>query len=201
LSIAFADEFRHVSLVKLNVVRLSLDGVLLITPRRFEDERGYLAETYSAEEFSFRGVTATFVQENQSFSARAGTVRGLHLQVPPAAQAKLVRVVRGSIFDVAVDLRQGSPAYGRWCGKTLTAAQGEQLFIPRGFAHGFCTLEPETEVLYKIDSYYAPPSEVGVIWNDPDIDISWPVSSTQAILSDKDKKLPPFRQFHSPFVL
>jgi dTDP-4-dehydrorhamnose 3,5-epimerase len=201
LSITLADEGRHILVAKLNVVPLSLDGVLLIIPRQFEDERGYLAETYSAEEFRFTGITATFVQENQSFSTRAGTVRGLHLQVPPAAQAKLVRVVRGSIFDVAVDLRRGSAAYGRWCGATLTAAKGEQLFIPRGFAHGFCTLEPDTEVLYKIDSYYAPPYEVGVIWNDPEIGISWPVSSTQATLSDKDKKLPPFRQFHSPFVL
>ena len=183
----------------LNVVPLSLDGVRLIVPRRFGRE--YLAETYNAEQFGSIKITSVFVQENQCFSARAGTVRGLHLQAPPAAQAKLVRVVKGSIFDVAVDLRQGSGTYGRWCSATLTAAKGEQLFIPHGFAHGFCTLEPETEVLYKIDSYYAPTCEMGVIWNDPDIDIPWPVSSKQAILSDKDKKLSPFRQFQSPFVL
>jgi dTDP-4-dehydrorhamnose 3,5-epimerase len=187
--------------VKLNVFPLSLDGVLLIVTHRFEDRRGYLAEAYNAQEFGLAGITATFVQENQSFSARAGTVRGLHLQIPPAAQAKLVRVVRGSVFDIAVDLRRGSAAYGRWCGTTLTAVKGEQLFIPRGFAHGFCTLEPDTEVVYKVDSYYAPSCEVGVIWNDPDIGIPWPVASTQAILSEKDDKLPSFRQFHSPFVL
>jgi dTDP-4-dehydrorhamnose 3,5-epimerase len=123
------------------------------------------------------------VQDNQSLSARPGTVRGLHFQGPPAPQAKLVRVLRGSILDVAVDLRRGSPTFGRWCGAMLTASGGEQLFLPRGFAHGFCTLEPDTEVAYKMDGYHAPECEAGVLWNDPEIGISWPVDAATAILS------------------
>lgn len=173
-------------------------GVILLKPRRFQDSRGYFSETYNQQSFAKAGVGAAFVQDNQSFSARAGTIRGLHFQLPPAAQAKLVRVLRGSIFDVAVDLRQGSPTYGRWVGETLTAREGEQLYIPRGFAHAFCTLEDETEVAYKVDEFYAPQCDSGLIWNDPDLAIAWPLASA-AVLSDKDMKLGAFRDFVSPF--
>lgn len=181
------------------VTPLELAGVLLVVPRRFGDERGYLVETYRADAFRALGIEADFVQDNQSLSARAGTVRGLHFQTPPAAQAKLVRAIRGAVFDVAVDLRRGSPSFGRWCAATLTAAGGEQLFIPRGFAHGFCTLEPDTEVAYKIDGYYAPDCDAGVLWNDPEIGIAWPVEPAEATLSEKDRKLPRLREIDSPF--
>jgi dTDP-4-dehydrorhamnose 3,5-epimerase len=183
------------------VTPLDLDGVLLIVPKRFDDERGYLVETYSAGAFREFGIVAGFVQDNQSFSARAGTVRGLHFQGPPVPQAKLVRAIRGSLFDVAVDLRRGSSSFGRWCGTTLTAAQGEQLFIPRGFAHGFCSLESDTEIAYKMDEYYTPPCEGGVLWNDPEIGVAWPIDPAEAILSDRDHKLPRFRELDSPFTL
>jgi dTDP-4-dehydrorhamnose 3,5-epimerase len=183
------------------VTPLELDGVLLIVPRRFSDARGFVAETYRADAFRGFGVEAAFVQDTQSFSAAFGTVRGLHFQAPPAAQAKLVRAVRGSVLDVAVDLRRGSPAFGRWCGATLTARHGEQLFIPRGFAHGFCTLEPDTEIAYKIDGFYAPDCEGGVIWNDPEIGIPWPVEPGEAVLSERDRKLPRLCELDSPFTL
>lgn len=183
------------------VTPLALEGVLMIVPKRFGDARGYLMETYRADAFRALGIEADFVQENQSLSARAGTVRGLHFQTPPAPQAKLVRALRGSAFDVAVDLRRGSPSFGRWCGATLTASGGEQLFIPRGFAHGFCTLEPDTEVAYKIDGYYAPECDAGVLWNDPEIGIAWPVEPAEAILSEKDRKLPRLREIDSPFTV
>jgi dTDP-4-dehydrorhamnose 3,5-epimerase len=140
-----------------------------------------------------------FVQDNQSFSLRKGTIRGLHFQLPPAAQAKLVRVLRGSIFDVAVDLRLESPTYGQWVDEEISAQSGEQLFVPRGFAHGFCTLEPNTEVAYKVDSYYAAASESGIIWDDPSLNIRWPVGPNEAILSKKGRKLGTFRDLVSPF--
>jgi dTDP-4-dehydrorhamnose 3,5-epimerase len=180
---------------------LEIERVLLILPKRFGDERGYLMETYRADAFRALGIGAAFVQDNQSLSARSGTVRGLHFQGPPAPQAKLVRVLSGSIFDVAVDLRRGSPTFGRWCGATLTASGGEQLFLPRGFAHGFCTLEPDTEVAYKMDGYHAPECEAGVLWNDPEIGISWPVDAATAILSERDRKLPGLRELDSPFMV
>ena len=188
-------------MTKFLVTPLELDGVLLIVPRRFGDERGYLVETYRADVFRALGIAAEFVQDNQSFSARAGTVRGLHFQGPPVPQAKLVRAVRGSFFDVAVDLRRGSSTYGRWCGATLTAGRGEQILVPRGFAHGFCSLEPNTEIAYKIDGYYTPECEGGVIWNDPEIGIPWPVESAEAILSEKDRKLPRLSEIDSPFTV
>lgn len=181
--------------------RLAIAGLVMIVPRRFGDERGYFMETYSARDFAALGIGATFVQDNQSLSAQPGTVRGLHFQIPPEPQAKLVRVLKGSIFDVAVDLRRGSSSYGRWCSATLTAGGGEQLFIPQGFAHGFCTLETDTEVAYKVDGYYAPECDAGILWNDPALGIAWPIAQTEAILSRKDAILPRIRDFASPFRL
>jgi dTDP-4-dehydrorhamnose 3,5-epimerase len=185
---------------KFTIRPLDIPEVFLVTPKRFGDVRGYFMETYSAAEYSSLGIKTTFVQDNQSLSEKQGTVRGLHFQVPPKPQAKLIRVLHGRIFDVAVDLRRGSPTYGQGCAATLTAQGAEQLFIPRGFAHGYCTLEPNTEVAYKVDEYYAPDCEVGLIWNDPTIGISWPVGQAEAALSERDRKLPLFTSFDSPFI-
>jgi dTDP-4-dehydrorhamnose 3,5-epimerase len=140
-----------------------------------------------------------FVQDNQSFSIGKGTIRGLHFQLPPAAQAKLIRVLRGSIFDVVVDLRLESPTFGQWIAKEISAEGGEQIFVPRGLAHGFCTLEPNTEVAYQVDSYYSPGFESGIIWNDPSLNIPWPAGPNEAILSDKDRQLGTFKDLASPF--
>src|SRR4051812_26068723 len=178
---------------------LGLSGLLLLKPRRFADSRGYFVETHNERTLAGAGITARFVQDNESYSARRGTIRGLHFQMPPAAQAKLVRVVRGSVYDVAVDLRVGSPSYGRWEGANLTADGGEQLFVPRGFAHAFCTVEPDTVVAYKVDDFYSPANDSGLIWNDPTLAIGWPLGSDQAVLSDKDLKLGRFADFQSPF--
>ncbi|VFU08114.1 dTDP-4-dehydrorhamnose 3,5-epimerase [Methylocella tundrae] len=183
----------------MEVKTTALPGVLVLKPRRFADSRGYFVETYNQRGLAEAGVSAQFVQDNQSFSAKAGTIRGLHFQLPPAAQTKLVRALRGSIFDVAVDLRQGSPTFGRWIGETLTASGGEQLLIPRGFAHAFCTLEDDAEVAYKVDDFYAPKCDSGLIWNDPDLSIDWPIDPASVILSDKDAKLGSFKAFASPF--
>ncbi len=185
----------------MDVKTTDLPGVLLLKPRRFGDSRGYFVETYNQRAFAKAGIEAQFVQDNQSFSAKAGTIRGLHFQTPPAAQAKLVRAQSGSVFDVAVDLRRGSPTYGRWIGETLTAEGGEQLYIPRGFAHAFCTLEDGVEVAYKVDDFYAPDCDSGLTWNDPDLNIAWPIKPEGAVLSDKDAKLGLFKDFVSPFSL
>ena len=178
---------------------LNLPGLLSLIPRQFRDARGSFTETYNERTFAVAGITANFVQDNQSFSAKRGTIRGLHFQLPPAAQAKLVRVLRGSVYDVAIDLRVGSPTYGHWDGLTLTAERGEQLFAPRGFAHGFCTLETGTVVAYKVDQFYAPESDSGLIWNDPALGIEWPVTADEVMLSEKDLKLGRFADFVSPF--
>ena len=183
----------------MQVQTTEIPGVLLLAPRYFNDARGYFVETYSVRAAREAGLAAEFVQDNQALSLKRGTVRALHFQVPPKAQAKLVRVLRGSIFDVAVDLRAGSRSYGRWVAATLTARGGEQIFVPRGCAHGYCTLEDDTEVAYKVDDYYAPDCERGIAWNDPDLNIGWPVSAADAVLSDKDRKLPRFADFASPF--
>jgi dTDP-4-dehydrorhamnose 3,5-epimerase len=176
-----------------------IPGVLLLKPRFFHDPRGYFVETYNAHAARDAGLTVEFVQDNEALSRRRGTVRALHFQVPPKVQAKLVRVLNGSVFDVAVDLRAGSPSYGRWTGATLTAKGGEQIFVPRGFAHGYCTLEDDTVVAYKVDDYYAPECERGLAWDDAALKVDWPVSSADAVLSDKDRKLPGFADFASPF--
>lgn len=178
---------------------LAIPAVVLIKPKKFGDARGYFLETYSVEAFAAAGIDAVFVQDNQSLSVTRGVVRGLHFQGPPAPQAKLIRVLRGAIFDVTVDIRVGSPSYGRWCATTLTAEGAEQLFVPRGFAHGFCTLEPNTEVVYKVDGPYSPETEGGIAWNDPDLAIDWPVAAAEAQLSGKDAALPGFAGFASPF--
>src|SRR5947209_1588709 len=183
----------------MDITNLDLPGLVLLRTQRFGDARGFFTETYNERTFQAAGITTRFVQDNESYSAKRGTIRGLHFQLPPVAQAKLVRVLRGSVYDVAVDLRVGSPTYGRWVGETLTAEGGEQLFVPRGLAHAFCTLEPDTVVAYKVDDFYAPESEHGLIWNDPTLAIAWPVAPQEIVLSDKDLKLEGFAEFVSPF--
>ncbi len=173
--------------------------VTLIKTRRFGDDRGWFSETYSEAKMEALGVSNRFVQDNQSYSAFTGTVRGLHFQRPPHAQAKLVRCIRGSIVDYAVDLRRGSPTYGHWVSAVLSAENGDQLYIPVGFGHAFVTLEPDTEVAYKVSDVYAPDCDGGVIWSDPTIAIDWPLPETGAVLSDKDKILPTLADFDSPF--
>jgi dTDP-4-dehydrorhamnose 3,5-epimerase len=177
----------------------NIPGVQLLKPRYFYDSRGHFVETYNERASRELGLPARFVQDNESLSLRRGTVRGLHFQTPPKAQAKLIRVLRGSVYDVAVDLRVGSPTYGRWTAETLTADGGEQFFVPSGFAHGFCTLEPNTAVAYKVDDYYARECDQGLAWNDPMLAINWPIDSENVILSDKDRKLGRFADFVSPF--
>jgi dTDP-4-dehydrorhamnose 3,5-epimerase len=183
----------------MEVRTTKLEGVLILMPRRFADARGYFVEVFNQQTFRAAGIEPVFVQDNQSLSLRQGTVRGLHFQNPPATQAKLVRVVRGSVYDVAVDLRAGSPTYGEWIAERLSAENGVQIYVPHGFAHGFCTLEDNTEVVYKVDAYYAPASDDGMVWNDPTLNIPWPVARDAAILSDKDQKLRSFAEFVSPF--
>jgi dTDP-4-dehydrorhamnose 3,5-epimerase len=183
----------------MDIESTSLPGVFLLKLRYFTDDRGFFVETYNERVVHDLGLTARFVQENQSLSIKRATVRGIHFQAPPKPQAKLVRVLRGSIYDVAVDLRSGSPTYGRWTGVTLRANDGRQIFVPRGFGHGFCTLEPDTEVAYRTDGYYAPECEQGIAWDDPTLAIDWPIVPAEAILSDKDRKLGRFHEFATPF--
>lgn len=166
-------------------------SVLLVRPRRFGDARGWFSESWNAARFAGWGIDVNFCQDNHSLSAAAGTLRGLHFQTSPHAQAKLVRCTRGAIFDVAVDIRRGSPTYRQWVSAELSAENGDQLFIPPGYAHGFLTLTPDTEVMYKVDAHYAPEADGGIIWNDPALGINWPLSDGAApLLSDKDALLP-----------
>lgn len=183
----------------MQVKKTRLDGVLILTPRKVQDARGFFVETFNRHKYFEAGIAAHFVQDCQSCSIREGTIRGLHFQRPPHSQAKLVRVIRGSIFDVAVDLRIGSPTFGAWVAERLSAAGGEQLFVPHGFAHGFCTLEANTEVAYKIDGLYSADCESGIIWNDPTLNISWPITSS-ITLSNNDRELPTFDMLRSPFM-
>jgi len=174
----------------VKIAQLAIPEVLLITPARYGDDRGYFSETYSAPRLAEAGVTAPFVQDNQSFSRAAGTIRGLHCQVAPAVQGKLVRVIRGAIWDVAVDARVGSPSYGQHVAAVLSAENGSQLWVPPGFLHGFCTIEPDTEVIYKVTALYDRGAERGVHWSDPALALPWPVAPEAAVLSDKDRVLP-----------
>lgn len=173
--------------------------VTLVKTHRFGDDRGWFSETYSEQALARVGINDRFVQDNQSFSAFTGTIRGLHFQRPPHAQAKLVRCPRGSIMDYAVDVRRGSPTYGKWVSALLSAENGSQLYVPVGFAHAFITLEPDTEVAYKVTDVYAPDCDGGILWSDVAVGIDWPLPVTGAILSDKDKSLPTLAEFNSPF--
>ena len=172
---------------------------LLIRPVRHGDDRGWFTEVYSAPAFAARGIADAFVQDNHSFSAPRLTLRGLHYQTPPRAQAKLVRCIRGSILDVAVDIRRGSPTYGKWRSTVLSAENGHQLYVPVGYAHGFLTLEADCEVTYKVSDVYAPECDGGLKWDDPAIGIDWPTGGAAPVLSVKDAGLPSLADFASPF--
>ncbi len=170
--------------------RLAIPDVILVTPDRFGDSRGFFSETWSATRFAEAGIAGNFVQDNHSLSAQRGTVRGLHLQIAPNPQGKLVRCVRGAIWDVAVDVRHGSATFGKHVAAELSAENWSQLWVPPGFLHGFCTLQPDTEVIYKVTAPYDRAAERGVIFDDPDLALPWPVDAAAAILSDKDRALP-----------
>ena len=175
------------------------DTTLLITPSRFSDQRGFFAETYSRKKYTEMGIDVDFVQDNHSLSHDVETLRGLHFQMPPHAQGKLVRCGRGEIFDVSVDIRRGSPTYGQWVGYELSANNGHQLYAPIGFAHGFVALVPDSEIVYKCSDYYAPETEGAMRWDDPDIGIEWRLKGTP-ILSEKDAIAPLLKDFKSPFI-
>jgi dTDP-4-dehydrorhamnose 3,5-epimerase len=183
----------------MDVIPLDIPAVKLLRPPRYEDARGFFSEIYSRHAFSIGEIPEDFVQDNCSFSKIAGTVRGLHFQIPPMAQAKLILVLNGRVRDIAVDCRRGSPSYGRHVSVELAAQDWKQLFVPVGFAHGYCTLEPDTMVFYKASAPYAPELDRGIMWNDPDLEIDWPVRKQQAILSEKDRRLPPFQSLGDHF--
>ena len=177
----------------MKVERLAIPDVMLLTPPRFRDPRGFFSETWKQAQYADIGIPGPFIQDNHAVSTDRYVVRGLHLQVGPNAQGKLVRVVRGAIWDVAVDVRHGSPTYGQHVGAVLSAENWSQLWVPVGFLHGYCTLEADTEVIYKVTGPYDKAAERGVIWNDPDLAVQWPIPPDQAILSDKDQVLPLLR--------
>ena len=182
----------------MELERTALEGVVALTPRRFGDARGWFSETWSARRMAEAGLDIGFVQDNHSFSAARGTLRGLHYQAPPHAQDKLVRCIAGAIWDVAVDARRGSPTCGRWVGMELSAENGRQLLVPKGFLHGFVTLTPETEVVYKCSDFYVPEADGAVAWNSPALGIDWPVEGVPE-LSARDAAAPDFDDWESPF--
>lgn len=184
----------------MQIDQTDLPGVLVFTPKRHGDARGFFSEVYNRKALTAQGIYVDFVQDNHSLSRDVGVLRGLHYQAPPHAQAKLVRVGRGRVFDVAVDIRKGSPTFGRWVGVELSAERGNQIFIPAGFLHGFVTREPDSELLYKCSDFYAPECDGSVRFDDPDIGIEWGIAPEDAILSKKDAAAPLLREFDSPFV-
>jgi dTDP-4-dehydrorhamnose 3,5-epimerase len=185
--------------MKFRASSIGFQGMMLIETRQFIDDRGYFVETWSAGAFESLGIINIFVQDNQSLSKRRGTLRGLHFQTDPFAQAKLIRVLCGAIFDVVVDLRTNSPTFGRWFSLQLNAERPAQLYIPRGFAHGFLTLSDNTVVAYKVDAPYSQSNDAGIAWNDPDLAIDWPMVSRDFIISDKDLALPRLRDLQKCF--
>jgi dTDP-4-dehydrorhamnose 3,5-epimerase len=195
-----ADQRRCAMGTTMQVEALSIPDVLTITPIRHGDERGFFSETYNLRAFAAHGITMPFVQDNHSLSVQRGTVRGLHFQKPPHAQAKLVRVIRGAVYDVAVDLRGGSPTYGSYAGATLSAENGMQLYVPIGFAHGFCTLEDHTEVVYKVTDFYSREHDAAVAWLDPTIAIPWPFEADRIQVSEKDAAAPRLAEIETPFL-
>ncbi len=182
----------------MNVIKTDIEGLVIIEPRLFRDARGYFFESFSEREFAEKVAPVKFVQDNESRSSY-GVLRGLHFQKPPYAQAKLVRVVKGRVLDVAVDLRKGSPTYGKFVAVELSEDNHLQFFLPRGFAHGFCVLSDEVIFQYKCDNYYAPQSEGAVIWNDPDLGIDWRIPQEDVVLSDKDRCHPAFKELDDVF--
>ncbi|MCA1406677.1 dTDP-4-dehydrorhamnose 3,5-epimerase [Ensifer sp. IC3342] len=180
--------------MSLEVRSLDLDGVLEILPRRIGDERGFFSETWNARQFAEHGIALNFVQDNHSYSASRGVLRGLHYQLPPYAQDKLVRVVKGAVFDVAVDIRRGSPTFAKWVAIEISARRWNQLLVPKGFAHGFLTLEPDTEVIYKVTNPYSPAHDRAIRFDDRDIAIAWPLPAAELQLSEKDRTAPQLRQ-------
>jgi dTDP-4-dehydrorhamnose 3,5-epimerase len=174
----------------MQITATEIPGVLLLKPVRHLDARGFFSEVFREDVLKAAGIDIRFVQDNHSLSVEKGVVRGLHFQIPPAAQAKLVRVTAGAIFDVAVDLRRNSPSFGRHVAAVLSADEWNQIFVPEGFAHGFCTLTPNTEVLYKASSYYSAEHDRGLLWNDPELGIAWPVSEAEARISERDRRHP-----------
>ena len=183
----------------LTVTATTLPDVMILEPARHGDARGFFSESWSVAHMASAGLHFDFVQDNHSFSTRKGTVRGLHFQGPPHAQDKLVRCGRGALYDVAVDIRRGSPTYGQWTGVELSFENGRQMLVPAGFAHGFMTLTPDCEIIYKCTDTYAPQTEDAVLWNDPAIGIDWPLADA-AILSDKDAAAPPLAALDTPFT-
>ena len=186
--------------MRVTVESLAMPDVKIVRPQRHGDARGFFSETYNARDFAEAGIDIGFVQDNHAFSAEKGTVRGLHFQTPPFAQDKLVRVVRGAILDVAVDIRSGSPTYGQHVSAVISAEEWNQILLPVGFAHGLVTLEPDTEVLYKVSNFYSREHDLGLLWNDPDLGIDWPVDEAEAVLSDKDRVQPRLRELPAHFT-
>ncbi len=185
----------------MEIIDTPIAGVRLLRPAVHTDRRGAFFESYNKARLAEAGIDVDFVQDNHARSRQSGTVRGLHFQAPPMAQAKLVRVVRGAIFAVALDLRGGSPTYGSHAEARLSAENGDQLFLPEGMAHGYCTLEPDTEIIYKVSAYYSPEHEGGVLWNDPALAIPWPVSAADAVVGERDMDLPPLADLGQVFSL
>lgn len=177
----------------LETRQLGLEGVLEIMPRRFSDERGFFSETYNASTFAGAGIDLAFVQDNHSLSRARGVLRGLHYQLPPRAQDKLVRVTKGAIFDVVVDIRRHSPDFGKWVALEVSAEKWNQIVVPKGFAHGFVTLQADTEVIYKVTDTYSAEHDRSIRFDDPDIGIEWPLPADSFILSEKDRNAPPLR--------
>lgn len=174
----------------MQIEPLAIADVKIITPRRFQDDRGFFSETWNARAFREAGLEADFVQDNHAYSVEKGVVRGLHYQLPPSAQGKLVRVTMGAILDVAVDIRRASPTFGHHVSAVLSAENWRQIWVPVGFAHGYVTLEPHTEVVYKVTNLYAPALDRGIMWSDPALGIDWGLTDTEAILSEKDRRQP-----------